>query len=45
MRWTGLEVSVTQHKAIAAGGKHKGPTSAEQIHGGPLLLAAPSAAG
>lgn len=24
MRWTGLEVSVTQHKAIAAGGKHKG---------------------
>lgn len=45
MRWTGLGgMSVTQHKAIAVR-KHKGPTSAEQIHGSPLLLAAPSPAG
>lgn len=45
MRWTRLPMSVTQHKAIAARRKHKGPTSAEQIHGSPLLLAAPSPAG
>lgn len=37
-------MSVTQHKAIAVR-KHKGPTSAEQIHGSPLLLAALSSAG
>lgn len=45
MTRTGLEVSVTQHRAMAAGRKHKVPTSADQIHNSSLLLAFLSSAG
>lgn len=41
MRYLGLEMSITQHRATAAGRKREDPTSAEQIHGSSLLLAAP----